>query len=142
MDINMEKTKDLKNSKALAEEIVKILLEKKGVNVKLFDVTESTSITDYYVNATGRSSTQVLALADDVVDKIAELGREKLHVEGKSGNAWVLVDFGDVIVNIFDRETREFYSFDRHLPEGSERDISELVAEVDKKFALNNSAED
>ena len=134
-----EKIQDLKNtdSDTLAREAVKILLEKKALDVKLFYVKESTSVTDYYVNATGRSSTQVAALADDVAELISECGRAALRVEGRSGNAWILVDYGDVIVNVFDRPSRDFYSFDRHLPEGSEVDISELVLEVDKKFELN-----
>ena len=65
-----------------------------------------------------------------------ERGREPLHIEGRQGKAWLLVDYGDVIVNVFDKPSREFYNFDRHLPEDSEVDISDLVAEVDKKFEL------
>lgn len=132
---------DLKNttSDVLAREAVKILLEKKAIEVKLFYVKESTSVTDYYVNATGRSSTQVSALSDDVTDLIAERGRRALRVEGRQGGAWILVDFGDVIVNIFDKPSREFYNLDRHLPEGSEVDISSLIDEVDKKFDINKN---
>ena len=129
---------DLKSasSETLAREAVKILLEKKGLDVKLFYVKEFTSVTDYYVNVTGRSSTQVAALADDLADLISERGRDALRVEGRQGNAWILVDYGDVIVNVFDRQSREFYSFDRHLPAESAVDISDLVEEVDKKFDL------
>lgn len=121
----------------LAAEAVKVLLEKKALDVRLFDVTGKTSVTDFYVNATGRSSMQVSALADYVDELLSERGREPLRIEGRAGNAWILVDYGDVIVNIFDKQSREFYNFDRHLPEGAEVDISELVAEVDKKFELN-----
>ncbi|MBQ8320739.1 MAG: ribosome silencing factor [Clostridia bacterium] len=135
------KIEDLKNttSDVLAREAVKILLEKKAIDVKLFYVKENTSVTDYYVNATGRSSTQVSALSDDVTDLIAERGRHALRVEGRQGGAWILVDFGDVIVNIFDKPSREFYNLDRHLPEGSEVDISSLIDEVDKKFDINKN---
>jgi ribosome-associated protein len=131
---------DLKNadSKLLASEAVKILLEKKALDVKMFFVKEFTSVTEYYVNATGRSSTQVAALADDVADMVSLKGREPLRIEGRSGNAWILVDYGDVIINVFDRPSREFYDFDRHLPENSRVDISDLAAEVDKKFELNS----
>jgi len=121
----------------LAAEAVKVLLEKKALDVRLFDVTGKTSVTDFYVNATGRSSMQVSALADYVDELLSDRGREPLRIEGRAGNAWILVDYGDVIVNIFDKQSREFYNFDRHLPEGAEVDISELVAEVDKKFELN-----
>ncbi len=127
------------DSGALAREAVKLLLEKKAINVTLFDVREKTSVTDYYVNATGRSSTQVASLADDVADAMEEKGRRALRIEGRNGNSWLLVDFGDVIVNVFDRASREFYNFDKHLPEESAVDISDLVAEVDEKFDINKN---
>ena len=134
-------TNELQNadSVALAREAAMELLSKKAQNVTLFDVREKTSVTDYYVNATGRSSTQVASLADDVADEMAKKGRRALRVEGRSGNSWVLVDFGDVIVNVFDRASREFYNFDKHLPEDSQVDISDLVAIVDAKFDINKN---
>ena len=139
----MSENKDVNVNESfiLAQEIVKVLLEKKGLEVKMFDVRDQSSITDFYVNATGRSSTQVASLAREVCDKISELGRDELRVEGRGANNWLLVDYGDVIVNIFDKASREFYNLDRHLPEDSLADISELIAEVDKKFELNNIKE-
>ena len=127
------------SSDKLAEEAVKQLLEKKAIDVKMFCVKESTSITDYYVNATGRSSTQVAALADELVDYFSDRGRNSLRVEGRQGGAWILVDYGDVIINVFDKASRDFYNLDRHLPEDSLVDISYLEAEVDKKFYLNKN---
>ena len=137
----MEKTLELKNceSELLAKEAVKVLLEKKALDVKLFCVKESSGITDYFVNATGRSSNQVSSLAGNLCQKLSERGRDELRVEGRQGNAWLLVDYGDVIVNIFDKPSREFYNFDRILPKESEMDISELVAEVDAKYDLNQN---
>lgn len=139
--LKMEIKKDLLDceSGTLAREAVKILIEKKGIDVKLFDVREKSSVTDYYVNVTGRSSSNVASLADDVDVLLSERGRTPLRTEGRRGNAWILVDFGDVIVNVFDRVSRDFYSLDRHLPEGSEIDISDLVAEVDAKFDINKN---
>ena len=132
---------DLKNcdSKALAEKIVSVLLEKGGIDVKLFYVREGSSITDYYINVTGRSSTNVMALADEVLYQISLLGREDDHTEGRDGRAWILVDYGDVVLNVFDRESREFYNFDRLLPAESLVDISHIVAEVDAKFDINKN---
>lgn len=137
----MEENKkiDLSESSTLAREAVKVLLEKKALSVKMFDVREKTSVTDFYVNATGRSSTQVGALADDVDEKMSELGRTPLRIEGRAGKEWLLVDFGDVIVNVFDRAAREFYNLDRHIPEGCEVDISDLIREVDEKYDINKN---
>ena len=130
----------LKNaaSSELARAAAAILIEKKALNVKVYEVLEQSPITDYYVNVTGRSSTQVASLADELAYKISLSGRDAVGVEGKRGNSWILVDYGDVIVNVFDKESREFYNLDRLMPENSEIDISDIVAEVDKKLDINN----
>ena len=122
----------------LARAATSILVEKKAMNVKLYEVLGKSPITDYYVNATGRSATQVSSLADELAYKISLCGREVKKIEGKRGNSWLLVDYGDVIVNVFDRESRDFYNLDRLMPAGSEIDISDVVAEVDSKFDINN----
>ena len=141
----MEQNKNdaMKNAspEMLAKAAVKILIEKKALDVKLFNVEGKTSVTDFYVNATGRSSTQVAALSDDVCELIGNEGRDPLRVEGRAGTAWILVDYGDVIVNVFDKPSRDFYNFDKHLPEGSEVDISDIIDEIDKKFELKNTEE-
>ena len=136
---NNNGTPRLAESKDLAEKIVSILLEKSGIDVKLYCVKEESSVTDYYVNVTGRSSTNVIALADEVTYQIGLLGREANHTEGRDGRAWILVDYTDVVLNVFDKQSREFYNFDRLLPEGSLVDISHIVEEVDAKFDINKN---
>ena len=126
------------SSKELANAIAAILIEKKALDVRMYEVAEKSPITDYYVNATGRSSTQVSSLADELAYKIGLCGRDAARIEGKRGNSWILVDYGDVIVNVFDRESRDFYNLDRLLPTDSECDISDIVAEVDRKLDINN----
>jgi ribosome-associated protein len=133
---------NISTSKDLAREIARILIEKKAIDVKLFDVSLDSSITDYFVNATGRSSTNVRALTDDVLDKLEEYGKEALRVEGREGNSWLLIDYGDVIVNVFDKQSREFYNFDRLLPESGELDLSDIIKEIDNKYDVNNTKED
>ena len=129
------------DSTALAEAAAAVLIEKKGLDVRLYEVGEENPITDYYINVTGRSLTQVAALADEVVFKLSEQGVDAIRVEGKRGNAWILVDYGNVIVNVFDKESREFYNLDRLMPAGSEKDISAIVALVDAKLKINNTEE-
>lgn len=133
---NEIRTNELENASAeeLAKAIVKILIEKKGVSVSLFDVREKTAVTDFYVNVTGRSSTHVASLADEVDYLIGLKGRNSARIEGRQGNSWILVDYLAVIVNVFDKEAREFYNFERLLPQGSEVDISDIIKEVDDKF--------
>ncbi len=134
-------TMDLTNaeSRILADEAVKILIEKKGLDIRLYDVREHSSVTDFYINVTGRSTTQVAALADELVYKLELRGAAAYRVEGRKSNSWLLVDYGDVIINVFDRQTREFYNFDRHLPQESLIDITDLVHEVDKKMGFDSN---
>ena len=127
---------DINNSLSVAEEAVKILIEKKGRAVRLFNVVETSAITDYYVSVTGGSGTQVAALADEVVYKLGLLGVETLRVEGRKANEWLLVDLGDVIINVFDKKSRDFYDFDRKFSDDSAIDIGYLVEAVDKKLGF------
>ncbi len=131
-----EKNDELKNAepKVLAECAVKVLTEKLALDISMFDVKEHTSVTDFYVNATGRSLTHVASLADDIADYFELRGQSPLRIEGKKGNTWILVDFGSIIVNVFDSEGRNFYNFDRLLPAECKCEIDALVAEVDSKF--------
>ena len=123
------KTNELINATSLevARAAVKALVEMKGRAVRLFCVKETSSVTDYYVTVTGRSKTQVAALADEVVYKLELAGKDAARVEGKRGDSWILVDYIDVIVQIFDQESRGFYDFDRLLAEAEEVDISDIL---------------
>ena len=139
MTYDVEKSDELKGAdgSVLANEAVKVLIEKLALNVTMYNVTGYTSVTDFYVNATGKSATHVASLADDVVDNFEMRGQSALRVEGKKGNSWILVDFGTLIVNVFDSEGRSFYNFDRLLPEECKQSIDALVEEVDKKFKID-----
>lgn len=130
------------DSLTLARAAVYVLVEKNALDVRLYEAGVENSVTDYYVNATGRSSTNVASLADEIAYKLGLNGRDALRIEGRSGNAWILVDYGDVIVNVFDKPSREFYNFDRLLSEDGRVDISDVIAEVDKKYKLNDKKED
>ena len=131
----MENT-NLNNSKKLAEEATKILLEKQALDVRLYDLCDKGNITDFYLNVTGKSAMHTTALSDELCDKLKELGRDCLRVEGRSAGAWVLVDYGDLIVNVFDKASRDFYNLDRLMPAGTLVDIEPLVKEVDAKFEI------
>ena len=101
------------SSKELALKACEVLSNKKGSDIKMIDVAERSSFTDYLILATGGSSRQVAALSDDVEEAFAKLEIFPKGIEGKNGTGWVLLDFGDVIVNVFDREMREKYSIEK-----------------------------
>ena len=132
------KNNSLADSTVVARRAVALLIEKKALDVSMYEVGKEHPITDFYVNVTGRSLSHVGSLADELADKLSEEGIIPKSVEGHRGDGWILVDYGDVIVNVFDKASREFYNFDRLLPEGTEIDISDIVEEVDRKFDINN----
>lgn len=99
--------------KALAEAIKYVLDEKKGHEIKALYVEDKTILADYFILCTGNSNTQVKALADEVEFKIGQRGVKPLHLEGRDNGSWVLIDFGSVIVHVFDRQAREFYNLDK-----------------------------
>lgn len=103
----------MSDSKAKALKIADILNEKKGLDILLMELTGITLVADYFVIASGRSTTQVQALAHHVLEKMYEEGFTELRVEGKNEGRWVLVDYGDVVVHVFQEEDREFYNLEK-----------------------------
>lgn len=100
--------------KELAFRAAKTLDDHKGLSIKLLEVTDVTSIADYFLICTGTSGTHVKTLCDSVEAVINdELNEQLLHREGHRGGTWVLLDFGCLVVHVFTNETREFYNLER-----------------------------
>lgn len=100
-------------SKEIAQAIAEMMSSKKAKDVVMIDIAEKSSFADYFVIATGTSDRQLGALADDVEDKFAEFGIEPKSKDGRPDTGWILVDGGDVIVNIFTNETRDKYTLEK-----------------------------
>lgn len=105
----------------------KAISSKKGLNIKLIEIGDISSLADYMVIATGTSSTHVKAIADEVEYQLDEAGISVSHIEGYRSNSWLLLDYVDVIVHIFSDEAREFYDLERLWQDGKEIDISDIV---------------
>lgn len=105
----------------------KAISSKKGLNIKLIEIGDISSLADYMVIATGISSTHVKAIADEVEYQLDEAGISVSHIEGYRSNSWILLDYVDVIVHIFSDEAREFYDLERLWQDGKEIDISDIV---------------
>ncbi|MGD9559111.1 MAG: ribosome silencing factor [Oscillospiraceae bacterium] len=97
----------------LAKKIVGILDNKKAQDIKLLKVEDLTVLADYFVIASGSSSTQVGALTDEVDFQLGQAGVQPLRIEGAKTRSWVLLDYGAVVVHIFYPEQREFYALER-----------------------------
>ncbi len=110
-----------------AKETAKILSEKKGLDIKVIEISDVSVIADYMVIATGNSSTHVKALADEVEEQLDDMGVSVSHIEGYRSNSWILLDYIDIIVHVFSNEAREYYDLERLWEDGKVIDISNII---------------
>ena len=114
--------------KELAMIAVKALDEKKGREIAAIQVTEQTTLADYFVIATGSSNTQINALCGAVEKAMKEqAGEDPMRREGYRDGTWVLLDYGCVIVHVFSPEAREFYSLERLWSDGPPVDLTGVL---------------
>ena len=100
--------------------------EKKGEDIRVIDISGISVIGDYFVITNGTSDSQVRALVDNVEEKMHLAGFHVKRVEGNRSSSWVLLDFGDVIVHVFDREDRLFYDLERIWSDGKMVSVEKL----------------
>ena len=100
---------------------------KKGLDIQVIEISDVSVLADYMVIATGNSSTHVKALADEVEYQLDKAGISVSHIEGYRSNTWILLDYIDVIVNVFSDEAREFYDLDRLWQDGKAVDLTGIV---------------
>ena len=93
--------------------VVAALDDLKGVEIRSLDVRRISDVTDWMLLASGTSSRHVRALVDNVLGELKSRGIAALGVEGRESSEWVLVDFGDVVVHVMQKETREYYDLER-----------------------------
>ncbi|MDO5397275.1 MAG: ribosome silencing factor [bacterium] len=105
-------------AKVKAELVRKALDDKLAEDIEVLDVADRTSLAEYFVIASCQSTTQVRACADEVEDQLKDAGEELLHSEGYRGGAWILLDYGDVVVHVMQEETRDFYDIERLWRDG------------------------
>ena len=120
-------------SRELAEIAVKALDSKKGKEIRLIRIDKITTLAEYFVICTGTSNTQINALCDAVEKELTEKGEEPLHREGYRGGTWVLLDYGCVVVHIFNDEARKFYSIEHLWADGEEVDLSAILPHAEEK---------
>ena len=101
------------SAKEIAEAVAEVLDSKKGRDIKVLHVEDKTVIAEYFVLCTGNSSTQIKALAGEVEYRLGLAGVSPYGVEGRDNNTWLILDYSNVIVHIFSRESREFYNLDK-----------------------------
>ena len=97
----------------MAEIAKEALDDKMGEDIKVLDLSGLSNIADFFVIGSGSNPNQVRAMADSANEKLFKAGYKLHHSEGYSGGAWILLDYGNLIIHIFDREQRSFYSLER-----------------------------
>lgn len=106
------------NTKETALLAVNALEDKKAEDVRIIDISSISTIADYFIIADGSNKSQIQAMADNVSEVLGKAGITVRQVEGYQNANWILMDFQDVIIHIFDRENRLFYDLERIWRDG------------------------
>ncbi len=115
------------SQKEIIATIVKALDSKRAEDIKAVGIRDLTILADYFIIANGTSSTQTKALADYVEYELKKLGEEPVRTEGYSEANWIILDYTDIMVHIFNKETRDFYKLEKLWQDGEFIDISEYI---------------
>lgn len=104
------------------------MVDRKAEEVMVLDLRGISSIADFFVICHGSSARQVVAISDNVETALRKSGRKRYHVEGRSRGNWVLMDYHDMVLHIFDRPTRAFYSLEKLWSDAKKMDEIEILA--------------
>lgn len=115
--------------KMMAQIACKAIDDKKGQDIKVIDIHNVSVIADYFVIASGTNSNQVQAIVNNVEEQLGRAGFEAKQIEGNRNSSWILMDYGDVIVHVFDEENRLFYDLERIWRDGK---VLEMDAFLEK----------
>ena len=108
----------LMNTKEIALLAIDALEDKKAEDIRIIDISEISTIADYFIIADGSNKSQIQAMADNVSDWLGRVGVTVRQIEGYQNANWILMDFQDIIIHIFDRENRLFYDLERIWRDG------------------------
>lgn len=114
------------SSKEMTRIAVKALEDKKGQDIRIIDIQNVSVLADYFIISSGSNSNQVQAMVDNVEEELHKAGFELKQREGQASASWVLLDFGDIIVHVFDKQNRLFYDLERIWKDGRDIRIEDL----------------
>ena len=113
--------------KEVAAVAAKALDDRKGVDIRLLEITDVTTLADYFLLCTGTSSTHVKSLCDSVEEALDQAGEPALRREGHRSGTWVLLDYGCLVVHVFTEETRQFYDLERLWNDAKRVDLETII---------------
>ena len=101
------------NARRTAQRAARAALDKKAADLSILDVRTVSSVTDYFLVCSGKSTTHVRTITDAIRQELKADGVRPLHAEGRPESGWVLLDYGDVLAHVFLEETRLYYALER-----------------------------
>ena len=116
----------METSKKMAALVCEALEDKKASNIKVINIENVSALADYFIIASGTNRNQVQAMADNVDETLGRAGYPSKQVEGYASANWILLDFGDVVVHLFDEENRLFYDLERIWRDGKSVELVDL----------------
>jgi len=125
----MEENLTIEHSKALAQAAADAAEEMKALDVVMMDVSARTTMTDYLVICSGTSDTHLKSIADNIQDTLRNNWKKRAKPQGTAESFWMVLDYGDVIVHIFDENTREFYDLERLWASSLRRETEDAIKE-------------
>ena len=112
--------------KEMTKQVILALEDKKAEDIKIIDISHISVMADYFIIASGNSRNQVQAMIDNVEDTLGKQGMTPKQVEGYQNANWVLMDYRDIIVHVFDKENRLFYDLERIWKDGKTISVADL----------------
>lgn len=113
-------------SKDMVRLAIQALEDKKAEDISIIDISEVSVLADYFVIASGTNRSQIQALTDNVEELLGRNGLQVKQIEGYDAANWILMDFGDIIVHVFDRENRLFYDLERIWRDGKKAELTDF----------------
>ena len=107
------------NSKEIARMACEALEDKKALEVKIINIEKVSTLADYFIIASGTNRNQVQAMADNAEEFLGKSGYSPKHIEGYQNANWILMDYGDIVLHLFDEENRLFYDLERIWRDGT-----------------------
>ena len=114
----------------------KALDDKKAKDIKIIDIHEVSVIADYFVIASASNQNQVQAMVDNADEMLGRAGYEAKQIEGTRNSSWVLMDYGDMIIHIFDEENRLFYDLERIWRDGKKSKSRSFLLKKKREISL------
>lgn len=114
------------DSREMAKVIIEAMEEKKAEDIRVLDIAEVSSLGDYFIIASGNNVNQVQAITDEIDMRLGRQGVSPKQIEGYMNANWILMDYGDVIVHVFDKENRLFYDLERIWKDGKSIDPANI----------------